>query len=129
MGGLTVQLPRDHAVPSFVPCVRSFTANAFSPAMRHTPKELAQMAPKLPTVLFMQHIVLGEPMTVSRAQCIYRHLRKFYVPHMLAEVLRHMALPGQEDTLAHFLTCEATVHAHPTFVQHVQRIAQEMDEQ
>ena len=121
MGG-RVRLPAGHRLPAFVPCDASFTGNAFAPELRHTAAELAALAPAVPTPLFLRQLVLGEPMTVSRAQCIYRHLSAHYPPQLLSEALLSLALPEQSDVMAHMLPSQHTMAAHSAFAAFVHQL-------
>lgn len=121
--GARTDVPTKHRLPSYVPSSNSFTGNAFAPPLRYTPAQLAQMAPSVPTTLFMVQLTLGEPMTVSRAQCIYRNLSSHYAPHTLANVLLDMALPGQRSAMQFMLTSVHTVLVHPAFETYVHEVA------
>lgn len=122
MGG-PIMLPTFYSKTAFVPCRHSFTGNAFAPALRNTPESLASMAPAHPTCIFMQAICIGEPMTLSRAQCIYRHMKGIYCPKMLRKTLLSMALPRQAHAMDHFLASKRTLPAHPTFDRYVSQLA------
>ena len=124
--GAQTPLPSRHRLPAFVPAPASFTGNAFAPPLRHTPEQLAEMAPVLPTALFMTQLTLGEPMTVSRAQCIFRCLQPYYVPHALAQVLLDMALPGQRGAMQAFLPSVHTMAVHPAFQAYVHQVARKL---
>jgi len=122
MGG-DVQLPRGHDVPAFVPCAFSITANAFAPALRHMPQQLAALAPPIPTALFLAQLTQGEPMTISLAQCIFRHLSAHYVPEVLRDVLISMALPTQHDAMAIALGAQSRLPVHISFETYVAGVA------
>lgn len=121
MGGEVV-LPAGYDGPAFVPSHLSFTGNAFAPPLRYLPDELAKIAPKVPTRLFMEQLTLGEPMTISRAQCIYRHMARHYPPEQLRAVLLSMALPCQSEAMGYFLDSQDDMPAHPTFTRYVAQV-------
>jgi len=121
IGGM-VQLPAGHQTPAFSPCTFSFTANAFAPALRHTNDEIAALAPAQPTALFMRLLTLGEPMTISYAQCISHHLAGHYEPRQLKDVLVSMALPGQQEAMA-VLVYGRTMPVHPAFERYIAGVA------
>lgn len=121
IGGM-VQLPAGHRTPAFSPCLQSFTGNAFAPAQRHTYDEIAALAPAQPTALFMQLLTLGEPMTVSFAQCIYHRLGGHYEPDALKQVLVSMALPGQAEAMR-FLLDRGAMPVHPAFARYAAGVA------
>ena len=120
MGG-TIALPEFHSAAAFVPCPESFTGNAFAPRLHCTPDELAAVAPAQPTRLFMTLITQGEPMTISRALCIYEHLSPLYTVTTLRDVLLDMALPKQREPLQTLLGSASNVH--PTFETFVKQLA------
>lgn len=121
MGGEVV-LPKHYTTPAFVPCAHSFTGNAFAPALRYLPDELAKMAPKAPTKLFMQLLTQGEPMTIPRAQCIFQHMHVYFGAAPLAKVLVEMAMPVQQTAMQVLLGAEKAIPVHPTFARYVSHV-------
>lgn len=119
IGGV-MQLPADHHTPAFVPCMQSFTGNAFAPALRHTCDEIAALAQ--PTVPFLQRLTLGEPMTISMAQCIFQQLAGHLGADALKQALVSMALPGQAEAMDFLLNRGATP-VHPAFVRYMNHVA------
>lgn len=119
-------LPRSHRLPAFVPCPGSFTGNAFAPALHDTPEQLAAKVPETPTVHFMKQLTLGEPMTVSRAQCIFRCLQTHFTPDALLTTLVNMALPGQEGAMRVVLASAHTMTVHPAFYAHIHQVARKL---
>ena len=70
----------------------------------------------------MEQLTQCEPMTISRAQCIYRHLSTLYKPHDLRRVLLSMALPDQRVAMDTLLVVQGDIPVHPTFDHWVQQV-------
>ena len=121
--GAQVALPKGHSRKAFVPCMHSFTLNAFAPPMRYSPRALAKVAPEKPTCIFIQALCQGEPLTVSRAKCIFRHLQGFYDKKLLRDVLLSMALDHQAATMSFYLDSDAQIVVHYAFDRYVKLVS------
>ena len=114
LGGHVV-LPPTYRPSDFVPCSASFTSNTFAPEQRHTPQEMAAAAPAQPTPAFVRMLTLGEPVTISRAHCIFYRMSSVYEPRALQQVLLAEALPGQAEAMMQVLYSQRAPAVHVAF--------------
>ena len=124
--GTQFMLPKRHSKRAFVPGMYSFTLNAFAPALRHTPSDLAKRYPGKPTCVFINNICHGEPLTVSRAMCIFRHLRFKVDNELLKTTLLSMALKNQGVTMSFYLNNMYPLPVSHYFEQYVQAVAENL---
>lgn len=122
--GTHFMLPKRHSKHAFVPGLHSFTLNAFAPALRHKPADLAKRYPGKPTCVFINNICHGEPLTVSRALCIFRHFRLKVDNKLLKTTLLSMALPDQEVTMSFYLNNDHPMPVSYYFERYVQAVAE-----
>jgi len=104
---------RVRALPAFVPCRNSPTGNALStiPAARRVPAVVTQA--------HLMALTCGEPMTISRAQCIYRALTNRTDETALVETLVGMAMPQQDMVMRESLRAQLSFPVREAFRAYV----------
>lgn len=126
LGGQMITLPCDFRASAFVPWSTSFTGNAFAPEQQHTPQDMAAAAPAKPTSSFIRMLTLGEPLTISRAHCIFERMRTLYTPPQLQAALTELALPGQAEAMVQTLYSSRVPAVHPAFDNWIAQVAAHM---